>query len=53
MSILTLLLIALGPWLVVGAVAVVADASFGGLWRPVPRRRPVTRPRPARMAVAW
>lgn len=52
MTALTLLLIALGPWLVVGAVAVVADASFGGLWRPAPRRRPVARPRHVRWAVA-
>lgn len=50
--ILTWLLILLGPFLVVAPLAVLAELSMPGLWRPVPRRT-VVRPRPARLAVAW
>lgn len=55
MTVTQWLLIFLGPWLVVGAVALVADPKAAlGLLRPVsrPRPRPVTRPRPAR-AYGW
>ena len=51
------LMIFLGPYLMVGAVALVADpaGTIAFLTRPVsrPPQRPVTRPRPARSAVAW
>lgn len=55
MSLLTWFLIILGPYLVVGAVALVADpvGTIAFLTRPVsrPPQRPVTFPRPARWAV--
>lgn len=53
MSLVTLFLIFLGPWLVIAPFAVLAEVGMPGLWRPAPGPRPVTRPRPARMAVAW
>jgi hypothetical protein len=56
MSLLTWFLILLGPYLVVGAIALVANPSgtIAFLTRPIarPPRRPVTRPRPTRWAVA-
>jgi hypothetical protein len=56
MILVNLLLIIVGPYLVVGAIALVADpkATIAFLTRPVsrPPMRPVTRPRPARWAVA-
>ena len=58
MNLVHILLIFLGPWLVVGTIAVVAFAGEpGGLWdsltRPAPKppQRPVARPLPARLAV--
>lgn len=55
MSLLQWFLTLIGPWLVVGAVALVADprATIGFLLRPVqaPPKRPVARPRPSRWAV--
>jgi hypothetical protein len=58
MSLVTLFLIFVGPYLVVGAIATLAlgpRVVLAALVRPIldPPRRPVTRPRPARMAVAW
>ena len=55
MSIHLWLMILIGPYLVVGAVAAIADprAAVEFLLRALsPPRRPVTRPRSARMAVA-
>lgn len=58
MSLATLLLIFLGPWLVILPFVMVAEMSAPGLLlglcRPAggPAPRPVTRPRPARLAVA-
>jgi hypothetical protein len=56
MTFLDILLIFLGPWLVVGAVALVADpkATIAFLLRPVqgPPKRPIARPRPARWVVS-
>lgn len=53
MTLANWLLLFVGAYTVVGTVAAVAGLSFPGLWRPVPPRRPVARPRPARMAVSW
>lgn len=57
MTFANLLLILLGPWLVVGGLLTVVQVSFPELWSVLfparrPRPRPVTRPRPARWAVA-
>lgn len=54
MTLLTLFLIFLGPFLVVAPFAVLAEVMMPGLLRPTsrPRPRPVTRPRPAR-AYGW
>lgn len=56
MDLATWLLILIGPWLVVSAIAVVADPRAFTAWllRPVlqPPQRPVTRPRPTRWAAA-
>lgn len=52
MTLVTLLLIFLGPFLVVAPFAVLAELAMPGLWRPPQPRRPVTRPRPARWAAA-
>jgi hypothetical protein len=58
MSISQWFLILLGPYLLVGGIATLAlgpKAVWSALVRPVldPPRRPITRPRPARTAVAW
>jgi hypothetical protein len=58
MDLYNILLIALGPWLVVLTIATLTlgpRAVLAALVRPIldPPRRPVTRPRPARTAVAW
>lgn len=56
MSVLQWFLTLLGPFLVVGAVALVADprGTLAFLLRPAgnPPRRPVARPRPTRLKVA-
>jgi len=53
MTLANWLLVFIGAYVVVGFVAGVAGASCPGLFRPAGTpRRPVARPRPARMAVA-
>jgi hypothetical protein len=57
MILANLLLIVFGPFLVVGGIVGLAAAMWPGLLgvlfpAPQPRPRPVTRPKPARWAVA-
>lgn len=57
MSLANWLLLFVGAYAVVGAIALAAEISMPGLFRParptsLPPRRPVARPRPARWAVA-
>lgn len=53
MPLLTVLLIAIGPFLVFAPGALLTAWQIPECWRPAGTSRPVARPRPARTAVAW